>query len=99
MTNYTTYDPYSAWRLACLQVRLALLPPAAFEAYLARSVLIDYCQGTLRASAPSPYARAWLQERLAGILERHLRSLMGRIVRVEFIFLAPSNRDIWDFQI
>jgi hypothetical protein len=81
-----------AWEEACRQVR-GNLPPAVYARFLHEAVAVEFDSqhGLLAVTAPDAEARQWLDGRLRFNLERELRLLSGRGVRLEV--RGPPEKD------
>ncbi len=73
-----------AWEEARSQLRRNL-PPSVYACYLSDAAVLEFLpeQGLLAVTAADPEARLWLDGRLRSNLERELRQICGRQVRLE----------------
>jgi len=72
------------WEAALGQLQLEM-PRASFDTWVRDSELLASEDGTYIIGVQNAYARDWLQERLAGTVQRLLSSIAGRGVEVRFV--------------
>ncbi len=72
-----------AWQAALGQLQMDM-PKAAFDTWVRGTEFVSYEDGTFIVAVQNPYARDWLQSRLASTVTRLLTGIMGRTIEVRF---------------
>ena len=76
------------WPQALAQIKLQVTP-ADFETWIKGTCIVEQVNGRVVVGAPTPFARDWLENRLADLTRKTLAGLTGQPVEVLFI-LAPN---------
>jgi chromosomal replication initiator protein len=72
-----------AWQAALGQLQMDM-PKAAFDTWVRGTEFVSYEDGTFIVAVQNPYARDWLQSRLASTVTRLLTGIMGRTIEIRF---------------
>jgi chromosomal replication initiator protein len=67
------------------------MPRANFDTWLKDTHIVSHEDGVFVIAAPTPFAREWLANRLAGLIKRTLGGILGRTVDVRFIVQPPRQ--------
>ena len=79
------------WQAALGEIQLQM-PRANYDTWLKDTYIISHEDGVFVIAAPTPFAREWLANRLAGMVKRTLTGILGRSVDVRFVVQAQSPR-------
>jgi chromosomal replication initiator protein len=79
------------WQAALGEIQLQM-PRANYDTWLKDTFIVSHEDGVFVIAAPTPFAREWLANRLAGQVKRTLTGILGRTVDVRFVVQAPANR-------
>jgi chromosomal replication initiator protein len=71
------------WTLALDQLQLKMTK-SAFNSWLRQSHPLSYEPGKMLVAVQNDYAKEWLENRWAGMIERVLADIIGESVRIEF---------------
>ena len=66
------------------------MPRANYDTWLKDTYIISHEDGVFVIGAPTPFAREWLANRLAGMVKRTLTGILGRSVDVRFVVQAQA---------
>ncbi len=86
-TSQETHDklsPDQVWQAALGELQLQMTG-ATFNTWLGRAHLVAYEGGTFTVGVHSGHAKAWLENRLQGMIRRTLVSVCGQAVEVRFV--------------
>jgi len=72
------------WQAALGELQLQM-PRANFDTWLKDTFILSHEDGVFVVAAPTPFAREWLANRLAGQIKRTLTGILGRSVDVRFV--------------
>ena len=79
-----------AWQATLGQLEMEM-PKAAFDTWARDAELLSYEDGSFTIGVQNTYARDWLDERLAGKVQRLLTEMMDRTCEVRFIVWQNSD--------
>ena len=66
------------------------MPRANYDTWLKDTFIVSHEDGVFVIAAPTPFAREWLANRLAGLVKRTLTGIIGRSVDVRFVVQAAA---------
>ena len=78
------------WQAALGEIQIQM-PRANYDTWLKDTFIVSHEDGVFVVAAPSPFAREWLANRLAGLVKRTLTGILGRSVDVRFIVQPPAE--------
>ena len=78
------------WQAALGEIQLQM-PRANYDTWLKDTYIVSHEDGVFVIAAPTPFAREWLANRLAGVVKRTLTGILGRSVDVRFVVQPPRQ--------
>ncbi len=78
------------WQAALGEIQLQM-PRANYDTWLKDTFIVSHEDGVFVIAAPTPFAREWLANRLAGHVKRTLTGILGRSVDVRFVVQTPRQ--------
>lgn len=78
-----------AWQAAIGQLEMDL-PKASFDTWVRDAQFLTYEDGLFVIGVPNPYARDWLEGRLASTISRLLTGIMNKTCGIRFIVWKPA---------
>jgi len=78
------------WQAALGEIQLQM-PRANFDTWLKDTFITSHEDGVFVIAAPTPFAREWLANRLAGQVKRTLTGILGRSVDVRFVVQGAAR--------
>lgn len=79
------------WQAALGEIQIQM-PRANYDTWLKDTFIVSHEDGAFVIGAPTPFAREWLANRLAGQVKRTLEGILGRSVDVRFVVQAAISR-------
>lgn len=79
------------WQAALGEIQLQM-PRANYDTWLKDTFIVSHEDGVFVIAAPTPFAREWLANRLAGLVKRTLAGIIGRSVDVRFVVQTAAPR-------
>jgi len=67
------------------------MPRANFDTWLRNTFVVSAEDGAFVIAAPTPFAKEWLEKRLAGLIAKTLMGILGRSVQVRFVVMATPD--------
>jgi hypothetical protein len=77
-------NPLEAWQSVLDQLRMEM-PSASFDTWVRDTEILSFDDGVMIIAARNTYARAWLESRLAGTVQRLLTDILNQTVTVLFV--------------
>jgi chromosomal replication initiation ATPase DnaA len=95
MDAVTQFSPEKAWQAAVANLELDM-SRAAFNTWVKPVRLVSFENDTFVIGCTNTYGRDWLEGRLTTTLERFLRGVMNREIKVRFVVCDQEVDDADD---